>query len=154
MKKLIAEKTFRPLTGVRINARLHKASKENGQTIDLEPAPEEFYTFSVDGSIGRDQFGQCQDSISPLLVEHGVFLENEEVARIMQFWYRWHLNDMNAGTRDQQRFDCHQDYDANCQELRKLGMYEDRGNKYGHAWLVELIPDEIVEEMKNLLKYI
>lgn len=152
MEKLIAEKTFCPLPGVRINARLHKASKGNSKTIDLEPAPKEFYTFSVDGSIGQDQFGQCQDSISPLLVKHRVFLENDDIAQIMQFWHRWHLNDMNAGTRDQQRFACHKDYDANCQELRKLGMYEDRGYKYGHAWLVELIPDDVVKEMKELLK--
>ena len=67
------------------------------------------------------------------------------------------MNGLNSGTRTQEdlvkgapKGEAGQyDYELACDYLKKLGFYEDCGYKYGHAWLVEIIPVEIIEEIKS-----
>jgi hypothetical protein len=126
--------------------------------IDLEPQ-NEVTEISICGSIWQQNRkdiyagGQIVDEIS------NMFPENLKVQRIKEIWERWHLNTMKSGTRKQDEvLDAHKtdhpewkySYTEACDILKKAGLYEDRGYKYGHAWLSENPPRSIVEELKEL----
>lgn len=48
--------------------------------------------FSMSGDCGSS-CGQCLDSINP---------KNEDQKKLVELWHKWHLNDMNAGTEQQE----------------------------------------------------
>lgn len=96
--------------------------------------------------------GQCLNEIS----KH---IKTPEFKRIRQIWEQYHLNDMKAGTKLQcqaielwERRGNKYDYTAACEHLKVIGLYEDEGYKYGHQWLFEPIPAEIITEIKKLFK--
>lgn len=67
-------------------------------------------------------------------------------------------DEINQATRDVRdrlvkytAFVNHYEYDHACEILKELGLYDDRGYKYGHEWLVEIVPDEVITELKELL---
>jgi hypothetical protein len=41
-------------------------------------------------------------------------------------------------------------YDKKCAILKANNLYEDNGYTYGSAWLVEILPTEIIEEIQQL----
>jgi len=93
--------------------------------------------------------GQCID----LLVK---IVKTKRIRRIEEIWNKYHLNDMKAGTklqteaiehwREQNKYD----YTQACEYLKSIGLYEDRGYKYGHGWLYMPIPENILEELKTI----
>lgn len=84
------------------------------------------------------------------------YIDNKKTRRIVKLWKRWHLNDMKAGTRLQQEClatygkDERYDYDIACKRLADNDLYNDRGYKYGHAWLLEVVPDDVLIELCEL----
>lgn len=63
---------------------------------------------------------------------------------------RWHLNDLNAGTDSQKesldrRFDSLPNYEKFKAFLAEDGLLTDRGYTYGSQWLLEVLPDDVVE---------
>ena len=96
--------------------------------------------------------GQCYDCIRAL------FPHNKKVQRIIEIWQEWHLNDMHAGTPEQEAYLKGKGllgaskYEEACQALKEAGLYEVKYNgkpyKYGHDWLKREIPQEIIEEIK------
>ncbi len=44
------------------------------------------------------------------------------------------------------------DYTKACDHLKAKGLYVDRGYTYGSAWLCEIMPDEIIAEIKALFE--
>ena len=122
--------------------------------IDLKPlatVTELFISADYHGS-----GGQCQDTIGDYFAIHPVERWRVKVLRLLEMWDRWHLNTMRAGTRAQREALNGQpfiNYDAQCHYLQSnTAAYEDRGYKYGHAWLSEVIPDNILEEITILSK--
>lgn len=93
--------------------------------------------------------GQCHREIAALWADMPL------VVRMTEVWARWHLNDMRAGTPKQEaaitehygRPRVGYEFGQACQHLRRLGLYEDDGYKYGSAWLYEPLPQEIVDEV-------
>lgn len=87
-----------------------------------------------------------------------------KMARLLEIWDRWHLNDMQAGTPAQMEFvrkwlkenfpngytGGESLYDQQCDALRAAGLYEDGGYKYGTAWLREDVPDEVIQWLAAL----
>lgn len=127
--------------------------------IELEET-DKGYRFSASGAVYNQTKtdwitgGQCLDSIA----KHLRTLEFMEIYRL---WKLYHLNDMHAGTREQQaavdawkaegnRYD----YTAACEYLKSIGLYEveheGKPYKYGHAWLYWEIPAEDLEKIKAL----
>lgn len=129
------------------------------RTIDLAPASSPIYTVSISGFIWNPRHtdvecgGQCQDTIRAL------FPDDPHVRMLCDLWDRWHLNALKAGTRVQKAaLDAYRagrratdpeweyprldHYTACCAVLRDLGLYEDRGYRYGHEWLIEPLTDE------------
>lgn len=115
-------------------------------------------TLSISGNIGQDCAGQIQDEVASL------FPDNDKIQRLVEIWNRYHLNDLSAGTNKQREFiekykadnpwakNYSDSYDLYCHELKSVDLYEDRGYKYGTAWLCETIPTEIIEELKELIE--
>lgn len=77
---------------------------------------------------------------------------------ICDIWERYHLNDMKAGTKQQENELYKMDrtllyasnyYDA-CEQLKKINLYKDRGIEWGRGWLVEQIPSEIISQIMKL----
>lgn len=108
------------------------------------------------------------------------FAHNEKVQRICQLWDEWHLNDMKAGTQAQTaviqayrlaladgvtgltgaeavanveklRAKFGVDYHKTAEDvLKRVGLYVDRGYKYGHGWLIAVPPQEVITELVDL----
>ena len=144
-------------------------------TIDLEPIGQ-YTELAICGNVWNHietdlvQFGQMYDAMLDY------FPHSPLVAEIVKVWKRWHLNGLKAGTRTQAKaIDAYKrnntlwryDYGEACDILKDQGLYEDtsklgrlerianrllkqgKGYKYGHAWLVEPLPEKIIEQVKS-----
>lgn len=108
------------------------------------------YKLSMCGEIKKCSWGQCNEEIKKYMVAPRMNFD-----RIMEVWEKYHLNDMHAGTQAQEKFvraycENHSyDYKTICEELKKAGLYEDNGYKYGSGWLYEPIPESVLDEIFN-----
>ena len=105
--------------------------------------------------------GQCFDTLAKTnIATDPTFVE------IYRLWKLYHLNDMHAGTPEQEKairqgikdgeLSDNFDYKATVQYLKDKNLYEVPLNgkiyRYGHAWLYEPIPEEDLNKIKELLK--
>lgn len=113
--------------------------------------------------------GQCLDMIAH--VSQQMTERNRKTFRTLYgLWKNWHLNSMHAGTPEQEaavkeweaagnRYD----YDKACAMLNEIGLYEipftgkTVGRKYknelyqyGHGWVVNDLPESVIEEIEAL----
>lgn len=107
--------------------------------------------------------GQCLHGMRNLL--HRLHLVCPKLEALMEYWPRYHLNDMVAGSprqmevvRERQSQKLSVSYDAVCEALKELGIFEDaeypwkgRGYRYGEAWLKEEIPQEALKGIKVVI---
>lgn len=121
--------------------------------------------FSVCGDIWNSKHtdiicgGQCLDDIKPYMHNNSLFKE------IHRLWKLYHLNDMNAGTKEQKaaldkavetgKLSKRYDYKESCDYLKSIGKYEVEYNgepyKYGHGWITYDIPDDDLRKIEELL---
>lgn len=112
--------------------------------------------------------GQCLDSLIPYV---RYMNDRKTFYTIFNLWKNFHLNGMNAGTKEQtaavnawlketgERYD----YTAACEYLKSIGMYEvpytgktvgreyhGEPYKYGHGWIVNDLPAEVLETLQKL----
>lgn len=68
-----------------------------------------------------------------------------DVESLLSIWRRWHLNDMRAGC-------AHMPADARQRFGRRETVECEAGSgyKYGHAWLIEPLPADVVREVERL----
>lgn len=106
--------------------------------------------------------GQCVDYVAAM------FPHDKKAQRMAEIWKRWHLNDLTAGSPAQElwlrenpiapedyRFP--KSYYAVARErLAAVGLnpdpnfiYKGKPYSYGHAWLKEELPAEIVAEIQS-----
>ena len=104
--------------------------------------------------------GQCLDAMRNVLHRAGLVCPKLEA--VMEYWPRYHLNDMVAGSprqmevvRERIAQKLPTDYDTMCEVLSREGIFEDkeypyngRGYRYGEAWLKEEIPQEELDGIK------
>lgn len=162
LPKVDYNKTGRRINMVELELNL-KSVKRMSRTIDLETITD-YRVLSIAGGVWNGRHtdwltgGQISDDV------HRLYTNNKRVQRIVEIWDRWHLNDMNAGTRRQKeaikegrekwkqngkgawKFN----YNEQCKYLESVGLLVDNGYEYGTAWLVEPLPGEIEEEIKQL----
>jgi hypothetical protein len=93
----------------------------------------------------------------------GYFPQNKQAQRILAIWRDWHLNDMKAGSPDQEAFlkanpiaDRLNHYKAACDALAAAGINPDpnythngKPYAYGSAWLKRDIPSDVVAEIES-----
>jgi len=81
------------------------------------------------------------------------------IRRFFDVWDRWHLNDMRAGTPKQEEWlrqhpievvypESH--YEKASKLLEEAGLNPDDGYRYGHAWLREEVPAEVLQFLADL----
>lgn len=103
--------------------------------------------------------GQCVDSLAE---QYKSLRNNKFYMRILDLWQKYHLNDMHAGTPEQEKAIKEwkaqgntYDHTKACDYLKEIGLYEVDLNgekyKYGHSWLYEEIPAEDLEEIKLII---
>lgn len=97
-------------------------------------------------------WGQCiEEAGKELNINDSVF------KKIAKFHALYHLNDCKAGTKRQEELvkeykKTHTyNYTEVCKFLEENNLLYDNGYKYGSAWLKEEIPQEDLEEIKQLL---
>lgn len=105
--------------------------------------------FSMSGDCGGS-CGQCYDEIKPT--------PNQE--KLIEIWHKYHLNDMKAGTPEQEGLikDC-KTYDESVKLLKKLHKYTvtlKNGKKYeyGSLRLTEKLPKNLWGEVEEICKTI
>jgi hypothetical protein len=81
--------------------------------------------------------GQCIDTIAEK------FPDNKKINRIKEIWEKYHLNGYHAGCEHQREFE-KEPYDNHRGAYCAICDYV-----YGTAWKYEIIPDEIIEEIKS-----
>jgi len=139
-----------------INLEIHQeADTRTAQTIDHQTITA-YKTLSMSGN-----GGQNTEEIADIKSYKEMFISENDLNTIITIWNKWHLNDMKAGTAKQQAFidewkkTNEYDYTAICEALKSAGLYEDNGYKYGHSWLVEPLPQEVITEITAIFeKYI
>ena len=100
--------------------------------------------------------GQCLNEIAE-------FVHDPLFKEIHSYWKQYHLNDLHAGTSEQEKAVA--DWEANgnkydyteaCNYLKSIGLYEVEHNgkpyKYGHAWLYEPIPESDLVRIEEIIK--
>ncbi len=114
--------------------------------------------------------GQCFDSLKQDFPE---LMENEQFAELYNIWENYHLNDMHAGTPEQEAavreqfinrhrhgYGYRYDYSEACEILKAAGLYEvpdprpgHEGElyRYGTAWLKEDLPESVVARIESLI---
>lgn len=110
--------------------------------------------------------GQCLESMKPYI--HSA-LFNE----IYELWSKYHLNGMHAGTPEQEaaikareeRIGRQLTYDERCELLKEAHLYETEYTGpaigrmydhepyvYGHAWLIQDLPDDVIRRVMEITK--
>ena len=120
--------------------------------------------FSCSGTLKNKYYecgGQCLDEILQ------AFPDNAEIKILHTLWKKYHLNDMHAGTYEQEQAlekavndGVLTSYGANnyketCDYLKSIGLYEVIYNgkpyKYGTGWLTFDIPKHDLDVIKMLM---
>jgi hypothetical protein len=78
--------------------------------------------------------GQCVDELEKIRTTESLTMR--EIVRLIDIWNEWHLNDMQPGCEHQPA-----EFDAVCPHS---------GYKYGTRWLVKVVPDDVLAELRNI----
>jgi hypothetical protein len=126
----------------------------NWDTLDRE---KDVVVFSMSGGIWNASHndmisgGQNLETIAKLMPQ------NKDLQELIGYWRKYHLNDMKAGTKRQteavkkwQAEGNKYEYPAAVEHLKSIELDEDKGYKYGHGWLYEPIPDDVVKRIIEL----
>jgi len=110
-------------------------------------------TLSITGHL-KDSSGQNYDEIyNQYIVGNPEFPKKAELARIIEIWKEYHLNDLTPGTPKQMEALKGKSlgYKEAVEYLKTLKLDVDNGYSYGSAWLMTQIPHGIVAELYDLM---
>jgi len=111
-------------------------------------------TLSITGHL-KDSSGQNYDEIyNQYIVGNPEFPKKAELARIIEIWKEYHLNDLTPGTPKQMEALKGKSlgYKEAVEYLKTLKLDVDNGYSYGSAWLMTQIPHGIVAELYDLME--
>jgi len=97
-------------------------------------------------------YGQCLDR-----AQKELNINNPVMIEIVRLWKLYHLNDMKAGDKEQEKAvkeytkNNPYDYTKVCKYLETKGLLLHNGYRYGTAWLMEEIPAEDLQAIEKLL---
>lgn len=173
--------TGRKINLITITAHLMRRGGEDTFTIDRKTGEKtiigktpEYIELSISGNVWNARktdvvcCGQCLDTIAKYKKQ----LSNPDLfITLYDLWNKYHLNGMHAGTPEQEKAieewkaaGNKYDYEAACEMLKERGLYEvnytglsvsrryeNEPYKYGHAWLVQEIPGDVLLKIERLL---
>ena len=131
-----------------IDIELRKTEYTNWDTMEKEIG----YEFSACGS-GLGSCGQCLDRFKKHAEQYIIDESRKELFnRVFEIWDKYHLNTLKPGTKRQTEFlndkrRSKEDYTERCAFLKDYNLYDDNGYKYGHGWLGQPIPEDIIAEI-------
>lgn len=144
---------------VTINAELKINNQPAKQSSDLKPV-KEYYTFSCSADIWNSNKSDCVTCGQILDEVKELFLLDELVFSLHKLWKQYHLNDIKAGTDKQQAcLDAWKErpsgfsFTEDKEHLLSKGLLDDRGYRFGNAWLVNIIPEKDAWKIRNLLEH-
>jgi hypothetical protein len=129
---------------VKVEINLTYETEREKKNYDDLSAVKGYYFFAVSAEVKKGKKwisgGQCLDHLKS---------NNPEFKKIKKMWEEYHLNDMLPGTKKQHEVlgGFRVGYDEALTQLAKVNMVNDRGYEYGHAWLLQIIPDKILQEI-------
>jgi hypothetical protein len=139
---------------ITLEVEIREENKER-KTIDLKNITK-FKVLSICGDLKEFTRGRPRYSCGGQIYDE-IITKAGPKYRLIKIWKRWHLNDMQSGTRKQNK--CLDDwkerpkgwsYEEDCEYLKKHRLHSDKGYKYGSAWLVEILPEEVMAEIDSL----
>lgn len=109
--------------------------------------------FNISGNIRSHSYGQIDNTIKTA-IKNGRFeylLPKHEVKHLLEFWNKWHLNDMKSGCWHQEdekeilrkthpELFKNYDYQTIKNALSNNGVCHICNYEYGHGWKLELPP--------------
>ena len=131
-------------------------------TINHEPAPPTYQRLSITGEVYQpgeqrgypSESGQITERLTDI-AKPAAGWDFGEIRELAQIWKRWHLNDLNAAC-------AHMDTETLVREPDGFGgeriacgaanTCPESGYTYGHAWLVEPLPDDVIDDIKHLMR--
>lgn len=120
--------------------------------INLKPL-KKYKTLSITGS-SKYFGGQIQDELTDENIDFVV--PKERVQQIKNIWNKWHLNDLHAGTKAQERALARvggvnaNKYNEQLEYLKKKKLQKDKGYKFGSDWLVDPLPNKVEKKLRDL----
>jgi hypothetical protein len=166
---------------VEIDVELRTKGGETTFTIDprtnektITGKTPEYVELSICGTIWNAQHtdcvcgGQCLDTIAKY---RNQLSDPELFDTLYSLWNNYHLNGMHAGTPEQEKAieewkaeGNHYEYTAVCDMLKARGLYEvnytglsvgrrynNEPYKYGHAWLIQPLPGDVLLKVEHML---
>jgi hypothetical protein len=121
--------------------------KQNGYRAEVEISLKEcikeraveYIEFTASGRLYRHgelyTWGQCLDAMASVI-------EDDHLKRIVELWRRWHLNGMHAGCEHQ----WHLEHEAS-EHIGEICSV--CGYRFGSSWIVEELPEDIINEIKS-----
>lgn len=120
---------------------------------------------SITGVVGPQANGNCRGSCGQIVMgewdikEYALGWDADLVQQFRDVWNRWHLNGLKAGTPAQEQFlrdnpvmaiypVSH--YTKACEALDAAGLLVDNGYKYGSAWKLEEVPEDVLQWLYDL----
>lgn len=109
---------------------------------------------SISGVLKNSSGQNYKDIYNEYIIGNPKLTKKAELSRLLEIWERHHLNDMRAGTPKQMKAlrGKNLDYLNAVSYLEELDLAIDDGYSYGSAWLFEEIPNEIINEIKHIIK--
>jgi hypothetical protein len=127
-----------------------ETDNRTAQTINLETIVA-YKSLSICGN-----GGQNIEEIADINGYKELYISKSDLNTIIDIWKKWNLNDMNAGTEKQKAFinewkkTNRYDFSKACDALTEANIYIDNGYKYGSAWLIEILPNEIITKVISI----
>jgi hypothetical protein len=93
--------------------------------------------------------GQCVDTVAAV-VKPAPGVAREDVARLVEIWRAWHLNDMRAGCDHvpEPLFESSKGYPQ--ADLVNTPACPASGYRYGHAWLYKQPPADVLADLARI----
>lgn len=133
--------------------------------VNLKEYADSTYSFTVSGYIYNARRtdiimgGQCLDDEAFVKLA----AENKLLKELIRLWEAYHLNDLHAGTPEQEKalnevnLRRASDYDKACDYLKSIGLYEveykGKPYRYGSGWINYLIPQDDLEKIYQLFSH-
>lgn len=94
--------------------------------------------------------GQCVEALLEVVTPAKPWTL-EEIRDLHDTWRRWHLNGMRAGCVHQTKIVYEDSRYGRRVDLARTTAANDcpAGYRYGHAWLYEPLPDEVIEKVQR-----
>ena len=130
----------------------HRNDSEKGRRVRIEVELTNENNFRACCAGPAIYWGQCLDR-----AQKELNIKNPVMTEIVRLWKLYHLNDMKAGDKEQEKAikeytkNNSYDYEKVCEYLESKNLLVHNGYRYGSAWLKEEIPQKDIEKIKELL---